>query len=137
MKRTLALFLLLSTLLPLASCSQAISEPAPATEVQTEEKTKETAEVHTWSVPTPLTWEQINAIPVANSSMTSDELRKICVDFFRLQASFQWTPEKNFEYTIRSSDSVRKFQAGKYYGGIPYVTSSKGGGNLSLDGALR
>lgn len=129
MKKAFALLLLLATLLPLCACSAGITaENAPETEKASGEEKKEI----TYSVPTPLTWDAINAIPVATSDMTSEELRQICVDYFRLQTSFQWTPNKNFSYIIRSGNSQRKFQPGKLYGGIPYVTSSKGGGNLYL-----
>lgn len=129
MKKTFAVLLLFATLLPLAACSSGITaEPAPKTEKISREEKREI----TYSVPTPLTWDAVNAIPIATSDMTSDELRKICVDYFRLQTSFQWTPNKNFSYIIRSGNSERKFRPGKIYGGIPYVTSSKGGGNLYL-----
>ncbi len=129
MKKLVALLLLFATLSPLCACSSELkAETSAETKVQTEEKKP----IKLLSVPTPMTWKEIDAIPVATADMTSDQLRKICVDYFRLQASFQWTPNQNFEYVIRSSDSVRKFQSGKFYGGIPYVTSSKGGGNLYL-----
>ena len=129
MKKTLAFFLLLCTLLPLCACSAGLkAETVTETAGELREEKKEI----TYSVPTPLTWKDIDAIPIANSDMTTDELRKICVDYFRLQTSFQWTPNKSFSYVIRSSNSERKFQPGKLYGGIPYVTSSKGGGNLYL-----
>lgn len=129
MKKALAFFLLLCTLLPLFACSSGLeAERVTETDGEPQEEKKEI----TYSVPTPLTWKDIDAIPIANSDMTSDQLRQICVDYFRLQTSFQWTPNKSFSYVIRSSDSQRKFQPGKIYGGIPYVTSSKGGGNLYL-----
>lgn len=135
MKKITALLLLFCTLLPLCSCSaglDALETSEALTEEAEKEGTKEEKKTHVWSVPTPLTWKDINAIPIATADMTAEELRKICVDYFRLQTSFQWTPNKIFEYTIRSSDSVRKFKPGQYYAGIPYVTSSKGGGNLYL-----
>ena len=127
--RLVSALCILAVILPLCACSTGLDVKYTATE---NAPTKEEKKTHVWSVPTPLTWKDIDSIPVANTEMSADELRKICVDYFRLQASFQWTPNKSFQYTIRSSDSVRKFQPGKYYGGIPYVTSSKGGGNLYL-----
>ncbi len=131
MKKIIAIFLLLCTLLPLCACSSGLEEQPLESSPPTAEKTQEKKDP-TYSVPTPLTWKEIDAIPVANSNMTTEELRKICVDYFRLQTSFQWTTVKNFDYIIRSGNSQRKFQPGKIYGGIPYVTSSKGGGNLYL-----
>ncbi len=131
--RLTAFLLLLAAILPLCACTANLDAQVTHTETaETKKEPEEEKKTHVWSVPTPMTWKDIDAIPIANAHMTSDELRKICVDYFRLQTSFQWTPNKIFEYTIRSSDSVRKFQPGKYYGGIPYVTSSKGGGNLYL-----
>ncbi|MBE6712717.1 MAG: hypothetical protein E7580_04245 [Ruminococcaceae bacterium] len=133
MKIILSLLLILSTLLPLAACSDRITD-APAQPIaETKEKEAEVQKpAKVLSVPTPMTWKDIKAIPVATADMSSDQLRKICVDYFRLQASFQWTPNKKFSYIIRSGNSERKFLPGTVYGGIPYVTSSKGGGNLYL-----
>ena len=54
----------------------------------------------------PLTWEDIEAIPVAKASMTSDELRQICADFFRLMQTFRWTPSQDFNYNINSTRPV-------------------------------
>ena len=131
--RLSSFLLLLVAILPLCACASDLAAQVTDTKItETKKETEEEKKTHVWSVPTPLTWKDIDAIPIATADMTSDELRKICVDYFRLQTSFQWTPNKNFEYVIRSSEKVRNFQAGKYYGGIPYVTSSKGGGNLYL-----
>ena len=132
MKKIVAVFLLLCTLRPLCACSSGLEEASTDPATAPSEKTAEEKKEITYSVPAPLTWEDINAIPIATSDMSSEELRKICVDYFRLQTSFQWTPNKSFSYIIRSGNSERKFQPGKIYGGIPYVTSSKGGGNLYL-----
>ena len=61
------------------------SKPAQGT-TEDEPETKPTKPVKS-NVAEPLTWEKLNAIPVANASMSTDELRKICTDFMRLQLS--------------------------------------------------
>ena len=48
------------------------------------------------SVPKPLTRAEIEALPIASEGMTEDEMRKLCVDFYVLQGSFQWTPNETF-----------------------------------------
>ena len=81
--------------------------------------TTDTAQVAA-AVTTPMTWEQIDAIPVATSDMTEAELRQICVDFFRLQLTFQWTPKADFEYSIVTYQKPREFTSGTVYAGLPY-----------------
>lgn len=83
------------------------------------------------AVATPTTWEQINAIPVATDDMTEEALRQICLDFFRLQLSFQWSPKESFSYTITTYKEPREFSAGTVYAGLPYQGSSRSG-NLYL-----
>lgn len=72
----------------------------------------------------PLTWDRINAIPVANSNMTEEQLRQICVDFMRLQLSFAWTPRTNFNYT--TGGSSKTLNVDQVYGGLPYISSTGG-----------
>ena len=75
-------------------------------------------------VASPLTWDRINAIPVANSNMTEEQLRQICVDFMRLQLSFAWTPSTDFNYT--TGESSKKLNVDQVYGGLPYISSTGG-----------
>lgn len=127
MKRTFrltAFLLCLAALLSGVSCSQI--EKVGATNTATEEKAnkpKSTSKKNV-SVPDPLTWEKINAIPVASPDMSIDELRQICVDYFRLQLSYQWTPSESFTYTITSNGNTVRVQSGTVYGGHLYVTSA-------------
>ena len=126
MKRLISLLLVLFLL---SGCG---NTPIP-------EETKNTSEppsvtvplVKKKSVPTPLTWERINAIPVATSDMTEEQLRQIVLDFFRLQLTFQWTPAETFAYTITTYQEPRGFEAGTVYAGLPYQGSSNSG-NLYL-----
>ena len=85
-------------------------------------------------VPTPLTWEMIDAIPVATDDMTEEELRQICVDYFRLQISFQWSPKEDLDYLITGYKKQTSFPAGVKYAGLPYMCTSSGyiTGNLYI-----
>ncbi len=74
----------------------------------------------------PLSWKKLDAMPVANSQMTEEELRQLCVDFFRTTLSFAWTPKANAQYQNKESNPVLKFNTGSVYGGTPYVTNTTG-----------
>lgn len=78
-------------------------------------------------VATPLTWADIDAIPVATADMTEAQLRQICLDFFRLQLTFQWTPKESFAYSITTYKEPRSFAAGTVYAGLPYQGNSLAG----------
>lgn len=78
-------------------------------------------------VKTPVTWEDIDRIPVATPDMTEAQLRQIVLDFFRLQLSFRWTPKESFRYTISTYGEDREFEAGTVYAGLPYQGHSRSG----------
>ena len=78
------------------------------------------------TVADPISWETLNAIPIANDTMTEEELRQICVDFMRLQLSFSWTPSHDFTY--KNHSKYITLYRGSVYGGLPYISST--GGNL-------
>ena len=77
-----------------------------------------------YTVAEPLTLADLEAIPVANSTMTEDQLRQICVDFMRLQLSFSWTPKQDFKYT--TGGKARALYRGTVYAGLPYISSTVG-----------
>lgn len=79
------------------------------------------------AVATPMTWERINSVPIANGDMTQAQLRQICVDFFRLQLSFQWTPKEDFTFHINTFDLDPAYTAGTVYAGSPYISPSIAG----------
>ncbi|MBQ3074639.1 MAG: hypothetical protein IJC26_01100, partial [Clostridia bacterium] len=59
----------------------------------------------------------------ANGNMTSDQLRQICVDFMRLQLSFEWTPDRDHDFNIETemhNNKPMRFEKGTLYAGIPY-----------------
>ena len=96
---------------------------------ETEEKKTEEAFVYP-TVLGPLTWEKINAIPVAKEGMTTDELRQICVDFMRLQLSFEWTPDRDHAYKIETemhNNKPMSFKKGTLYKGCPYRAGTHNG----------
>jgi len=73
-----------------------------------------------------LTWDVINSIPVANSKMTEAQLRQICLDYMRLQTTFLWSPNKEFEahngsrYVTYAANDLRcgMLHHGSKYGNI-------------------
>ena len=82
----------------------------------------------------PLTWEAINAFPVVNSSMTIDEARKLCVDFFRYAKTAQWIPADNWDFTHHDDGTgPDTLQGGMVYGGLPYVGLATSGIYRVLD----
>jgi len=118
MKKIFSYFILLCLILSLISCG-----------VQPNEQVTDTPKTEPDVFPTvaePLSWERINAIPIANNSMSESELRKIVTDFYRLSLSFSWTPNADIDYTITSKNRPVYLQKGNVYGGHPYVTGAPG-----------
>ena len=136
MKRILALLMAVFAVLTTVSCTPA--EPS-ATGTQTSENTGEsqtenapesTEEEEKYVGYDPITGaklpELLAASPIANSSMTEEQLRTICTDFFRLQLSFKWLPDQDYSYVTSSKDVTMTFEEGKLQGGIPYINTSSG-----------
>lgn len=131
MKRSLALLLCFLMLLPVfASCgSKTLNTPKETkTEELIETKTKEPQKAIP-EIPEEnrLSAEKIASFPIANDSMSEDELRKLCVDFFRFSQSFAWTPSETWDYTIGNNTKVHHMTQGVVYGGFPYL---HGAGNV-------
>ena len=116
MRKLLCAMMALVMLLGLCACGGNEQTP-PETTVPAAPKEKT-------NVAQPLTWEQINAIPIANDSMTEEQLRQICLDTFRLQLTFGWTPSVNTDYNSGMSDKT--FYKGQVYGGPPYQSGRFG-----------
>ena len=146
MKKSLYLSVVISLILSLFSCGNGTVPEAPEqtappeeteetaavpedTHIDTETPVSETQEANdpqveepVFTAHHPLTVEELNSLPVANSSMTVNELRDLCLDFFILQASFQWTPSETLTYS--STNSEHTFRKGELYGGLPYSQAS-------------
>ena len=125
MKRVICLFLSLCTIFLLCACSN--NNAGGETEVET------TVSPYAGIVEDPHTWyEEFMQLPVPNASMTTDELRQNCVDYFRLQLSFTWTPNRDIDYTIANMNhKPYSLPSGIAYSGLCYaagpgVTDGKG-----------
>lgn len=119
MKRALSLIICIFLLMGLCACGGNTTAP-----VETTAATEPPAPKEKTNVAEPLTWEKINAIPVANDSMTEEQLRQICMDTFRLQLTFGWTPNVTIDYNSGMSDKT--FYKGQVYGGPPYQSGRFG-----------
>ncbi len=92
-KRIVTLLLILTLATSLIACNK-----EPAAETTPKKDYSEWAGV----VEDPKTWvEEFLALPIANENMTTDELRKLAVDTFRANLTFDWTPNKTISYTYR------------------------------------
>ncbi len=126
MKKYVALLLTLTALVSLVSCQPSISSTQTET-VETETVTNEstaTAPAVVATVAETDAIQKLNAIPIAKAGMSEEQLRQICADFMRLQLSFAWTPSKNSSYQLRGE--VITLKKGTAYGGLPYISSTKG-----------
>ena len=75
----------------------------------------------------PLSWEDLNAFPVKSADMSIEELRKLCVDFFRYTKTALWIPDDNFSYWHNNENTNALNQsAGQVYGGLPYIYVASG-----------
>ena len=75
----------------------------------------------------PLTWEAIDAFPIAKDGMTIEEGRKLVVDFFRFAKTALWMPSDTYTYMIKSSSTKEETLEGFVpYGGLPYISVSSG-----------
>ena len=74
-----------------------------------------------------LSAEKIASFPIANSAMSEEELRNLCVEFFRFSQTFAWTPSETWRYTIGDNTTAHYMTQGVVYGGFPYL---HGAGNV-------
>ena len=129
MKKTLALFLVCAMCLSVfAGCT---ANEAPV-ETNTPAPTEETKDYSQYAgiVADPKGWyEELMALPIANNDMTEDELRQLCVDAFRLNLSFQWTPTEDiaFGFTILDKSYEVTLNKGIAYSGLFYNNNTAHG----------
>ncbi|MBR7165681.1 MAG: hypothetical protein IKD18_05315 [Clostridia bacterium] len=146
MKRILALFLCILFLIPAVGCADEAAKTETLEETVSEEKKteikkepvkdpwKKTEETENSTEPVvyakvdePMSKAVLDRIPIANSSMSTDQLRDICVEYMQLSITFQWVASQGLKYTDPHG-APPVYKAGGLYGGIPYV--SQGSGNL-------
>ena len=121
-KRIFCLILAVCTEFSLVACAGGNQQPAM-------EATEATPSPYAGVVADPKTWyEEFTSIPVANSSMTTDELRDICVRQFKANLGFAWTPSKPLSYTYTLLDKVKSINlpVGNAYSGLIYSTGVEG-----------
>ena len=73
-------------------------------------------------------YQEFTDLPVASENMTEQELRKLCVDAFRLNLTMPWTPNQEIKYTytlLKKSYDVL-LPAGLAYSGLCYATGIEG-----------
>lgn len=107
----------------------------------------EATDFGTISYGTVLTQDSLDAIGIANDKMSAQELRELCLRYFKLHLSFLWTPSENVECYPTGSPSLygkymqqyagqdnadfdkntgKALLTGNIYGGIPYSNVSTG-----------
>ncbi len=121
MKKLLCLLLAVLMLFSLCACGDSAAEDEGPTTLSAEQKPKT-------QVAKPLTWDDVNSIPIANSSMTEEELRQICLDFMRMQLSFTWTPKA--EAILMNKNTAVPLTPPMVYKGLPYKGGGEGGNGL-------
>lgn len=125
LKRIIAILLTLVLILGMFGCGAGSTQEPTETELGPEVVEKKDYSKWANIVHDPKTWyEEFMALPIANADMSSDELRKLCVDAFKANLSFHWTPNKEIVYTYelldRYSDVV--LPTGIAYSGLFYAT---------------
>lgn len=121
MKKFAALFFAVLCCLSMLACT------APSDD--TTETTAPAGPVDTFPYPeikTKLTWEAINAFPVKSADMTEEELRQLCIDFFRFSKTALWIPNSDWEYIMSRNGTPDSMTKGQIYGGLPYFSNGSG-----------
>ena len=114
MKRLLAFVLSVATAVTLIACNTDTGAETYPTEPE-----KDYSE-YAGVVADPGTWyENFQNLPIANADMTTDELRQLCVDAFKANLTFQWTPNKEVAYTYL--DAPVNLPVGMAYSGMCYA----------------
>ena len=116
-KKILALILAICLLGSLCACQDSGAKNPAITETKAPAEKTDVAD--------PLTWDDINALPIANDSMSEDELRQLCVDFMNMTMLFPWTPSEQTDFAP-SGAVTKTFSRGIVYGGTPYVANTMG-----------
>lgn len=119
MKKLIAIILCVATALTLIACNGNMG-----TETYPTEPEKDYSK-YAGIVADPVTWyENFQNLPIANADMTTEELRQLCVDAFKANLTFQWTPNQSIAYTYTLLEKSRDIQlpTGIAYAGLCYCT---------------
>ena len=116
MKKVIVIFSLLVMVLGICACT-APGEP---------DETQKPKYTNYPQINDKLTWDKIRAFPIKSSDMTVDELRQLCVDFFRFTKTALWTPDEDLFYIKNANETEDEIRKGLVYGGLPYVGVASG-----------
>lgn len=145
MKRILALILATLMLLSLTACGETVSDHETSALTETLGEQIETSQVQSTFPPVTsqtveypevvdkISWDDINAFPIANSSMSTDELRALCINFMRFTKTFAWTPDADYHFMKNAKGDKDSINAGFVYGGLPYVGLGSGNVYRAMD----
>ena len=123
MKKLIALFFGILTVLSLVACA---ADEAPAVTTEPRKDYSKYAGI----VEDPKTWyDELMALPIANENMTEEELRQLCVDAFRINMTFPWTPTKDIynTFTLLEKTYESTLPAGIAYSGLLYNSGAAAG----------
>ena len=70
--------------------------------------------------------EQVYNLPVATADMTKEELRQLCVDYFKLQISFLWNSNMDIEFPMTYKTGTKVIPKENLYGGLLYQSTGTG-----------
>lgn len=73
-----------------------------------------------------LTRQAVAEFPIKHKDMTVEEMRKLCVDFYRFNKTVLWTPDDSIEFHRTPRGALDAITVGGIYAGYPY---SMGTGN--------
>ena len=126
MKKLFALLLAVITVLALCACG-GTAEPAQTQPTETQGKDYSAyagivADTKTW-------YDTLMAMPIASPDMTERELRQLCVDAFRMNNTFAWTPTQPITYVfhIQGKTSEVLLPTGIAYAGMYYCNNDARG----------
>ena len=132
MKRIFALILCLLSVFSLFGCG---AEEVPETTADTSSLVPEVQVKPDYSafaniVADPKGWyDGLMALPIANDSMTEEELRQLCVDAMRYNLTFTWTPTMDISYSFtlleRTSEVYLPYKIA--YSGLFYCNNNARG----------
>ena len=127
MKRLFSLVLALIMLVSFVACGETVP-PADTTPETTAAPTTPVDPYADPTMPKKLTVAQVEALPLATQQMSYADRRQLCVDFFRLQVSFQWLSNMDIpDYTRYYTVDEKGIDTATLYGGIPYCGSNATG----------